>query len=111
MVEGNLARVTPREMAQAADAGDEAVREEIIRAAEYIGIGLANTVVILHPDIIVLGGSVAKLGPLLFDTVRQTVQERTGMFPSDNVQIVESVLDVRAGLLGGIALAMSQGVL
>lgn len=110
MVEGNLARVTPREMVQAAEAGDEAVREEIIRAAEYIGIGLANTVVVLHPDIIVLGGSVAKLGPLLFDTVRQTIQERTGMFPSDNVQIVESALDVRAGLLGGIALAMSQGI-
>ena len=109
IVQGDLARVTPREMAQAAGAGDETVRAEIVRAAEYIGIGLTNTVVVLHPDLIVLGGSVAKIGPLLFDTVRQTIRERAGMFPADNVQVVESALGVRAGLLGGIALAMAQG--
>jgi glucokinase len=97
-------------MAQAAEAGDEAVREELVRAAEYVGIGVANVVVVLHPELVVLGGSVAQIGPLLFDTVRQTVRQRIGMFPADKVQIVESALEARAGLLGGIALAMTQGL-
>jgi glucokinase len=110
IVEGDPARVTPKEMAQAAEAGDEAVREELVRAAEYVGIGVANVVVVLHPELVVLGGSVAQIGPLLFDTVRQTVRQRIGMFPADKVQIVESALEARAGLLGGIALAMTQGL-
>ncbi len=110
LVEGNPARVTPREMALAAEAGDEAVREELIRAAQYIGIGVANVMVTLHPEMVVLGGNVAGIGALLFDTVRQTVRERVGMFPTDDVAIVESALGNRAGLLGGIALAAAQGM-
>ena len=111
IVQGDHARVTPKEMAQAAEGGDEAVREELIRAAEYVGIGVSNMVITLHPDLVVLTGSVAQIGPTLFDTVRRVVKERVGMFPPDNVQIVDSALGVRAGLLGGIALAMSQGFL
>ncbi len=109
LVDGDPGRVTPREMARAAADGDEAVREELIRAAQYIGIGVANVVVTLHPEMVVLGGNVAGIGALLFDTVRQTVRERVGMFPTDGVAIVESALGNRAGLLGGIALAVAQG--
>ena len=106
IVEGDVSRITPREMAQAAEAGDDAVRDALVRAAGYLGIGIANVVVTLHPDLIVLGGSVAQIGPLLFDTVRATVQRRVGMFPPDNVRIEPSRLGNQAGLLGGIALAM-----
>lgn len=111
IVGNDPARITPKEMTQAAEAGDETVREELIRAAEYVGIGIANVVTILHPDLVVLGGSVAQLGRLLFDTVAQTVRQRVGMFPPDDVKIVESALGTRGGLLGGIALAMKQGLL
>jgi len=106
---GDAGRVTPAEMARAAEAGDDAVREELIRAAEYIGIGVANVVLVLHPELVVLGGSVAGIGPLLFDTVRRTLRERVGMFPPDAVEVVESALGNRAGVLGGIALAAAQG--
>jgi glucokinase len=82
------------------------VRDALVRAAEYLGIGVANVVVTLHPDLVVLGGSVAQIGPLLFDTVRATVQRRVGMFPPDNVRIEPSRLGNQAGLLGGIALAI-----
>jgi len=111
LVGGDPGRVTPREMAQAADAGDEAVREELVRAAQYLGIGVANVVTVLHPDIVVLGGGVAAIGPLLFDTVRATVRERVCMFPTDDVRIEPSLLGDIAGILGGIALAMLGGVL
>jgi glucokinase len=78
----------------------------ITKAASYLGIGVANVVTILHPDLIVLGGSVAQLGELLFNTVRKTVRQRVGMFPTDDVQILPSSLGANAGMLGGIALAM-----
>ena len=109
IVDGDPARVTPREMAQAADAGDEAVREALVRAAETIGIGVANVVSVLHPEMVVLGGSVAGIGTLLFETVRQVVRRRVGMFPTEGVQIEPSLLGDQAGAWGGIALAARGG--
>ena len=111
LVDGDPAAITPKEMAQAAEAGDEAVREALVRAAEYLGIGVANVVTALHPDLVVLGGGVAEIGPLLFDTVRETVRQRVRMFPTDDVRIERSLLGAKAGTLGGIALAMKRGLI
>ena len=60
---------------------------------------------------IVLGGGVAGLGDLLFDTVRQVVKERVGMFPTDDIRIEPSLLGNQAGPLGGVALAARAGLL
>lgn len=109
LVRGDPGAVTPREMALAAAAGDAAVAEALVRAAEYIGIGVANVVIVLHPDLVVLGGGVAEIGPLLFDTVRETVRRRVGMFPVDDLRIEKSLLGDKAGALGGIALAVKRG--
>jgi glucokinase len=111
LVRGEASAVTPKEMAAAAEAGDLAIQEAIVRAAGYLGIAVANVVTILHPDLVVLGGGVAAIGPLLFDTVRRTVRERVRMFPTDDVEIKPSLLGEQAGALGGIALAMRGGLL
>jgi glucokinase len=111
LVRGEASAVTPKEMAAAAEAGDLAIQEAIVRAAGYLGIAVANVVTILHPDLVVLGGGVAAIGPLLFDTVRRTVRERVRMFPTDDVEIKPSLLGEQAGALGGIALAMQGGLL
>jgi glucokinase len=105
MVAGDAGAVTPKVMGAAAKAGDTAVREAILRTATWLGIGIANAVTALHPDLVVLGGSVAALGDLLLEPVREAVKERVRMFPVQDVCIEHSVLEDKAGLLGGIALA------
>jgi glucokinase len=110
IVAGDPGGVTPKEMTLAAEAGDTEVREALIRAARYVGIGVANVVTILHPDLVVLGGGVAEIGDLLFDTVREVVRNRVGMFPTGGVRIERSQLGADAGMLGGIALAVQQGL-
>lgn len=109
-VEGRLDRVTPKEMAAAAQDGDAAVREAIERAAGYLGIGVANVVSVLHPDLVVIGGGVAEMGGLLLDTVREVMRRRVGMFPTDGVHIERSQLGAKAGVLGAVALAVRGGV-
>jgi glucokinase len=104
------AKVTTKTMAQAAEAGDQDVRDAIVRAATYLGIGIASVVVTLHPDLIVLGGGAAGIGPLLFDTVRATLRDRVRMFPTDDIRILPSKLGPMAGTLGGIALAKKGGM-
>jgi glucokinase len=105
LTDGNADRITPRTMADAAAAGDVLVREVMVRAAGFLGIGVANIVTALHPDLIVLGGGVAGIGPLLFDEVRRVVADRVRMFPTDGVRIEPSALGEAAGLLGAVALA------
>lgn len=108
---GTLDRVTPREMAAAAEAGEEPVRQAILRAAEYLGIGIANLVTALHPELVVLGGGVAAMGELLLAPVRAAVLERVRMFPAQTVRIERSLLEDRAGVYGAIALAARGGAL
>jgi glucokinase len=110
LVEGHPERVNPAVMAQAAAMGDERVRSVLVQAAEYLGIAVANAILMVHPHLVVLGGSVAEIGPLLFDTVRATVAWRVGMFSAADIAIVPSLLGSRAGMLGGIALAAGMGI-
>ena len=110
MVAGDPSRVTPREMALAAEAGDEAVHRALVRAARYVGIAVANVIVMLHPDLVILGGSVAQIGSLLFDTVQEVVTHRVKVFPVETVRIEPSSLGAKATLWGGIALAKQGGL-
>lgn len=103
LVSGSVANVTPREMLAS---GDESTREAITRAAEYLGIAIANVVTILHPELIVLGGGVAELGDALLVPIRDVVRQRVGMFPTDEVRVEKSQLGDRAGILGAIAVAV-----
>jgi glucokinase len=109
LVGGRCEYVTPREMKEAAEAGDHAVKMALTRAASYLGIAVSNVIVTLHPELVVLGGGVSALGSILIDTVKATVRERVTMFPVETVRIEQSVLGERAGLYGAIALAMHCG--
>jgi len=111
LTRGDASAVTTQTMAQAAGQGDERVREAIVRAAEYLGIGISSVITALHPDLIVIGGGAAGIGDLIFETVRKTVRERVKMFPPDDIRIEPSLLGDKAGMLGGIALAMKGGLL
>jgi hypothetical protein len=51
---------------------------------------------------------VAGVGPLLIETVRREVRERVRLFPAEKVRIESSALDDKAGLWGGIALAIAR---
>lgn len=106
---GSADRVTTKEMGMAAHAGEESVRQAICRAGGYLGIGIANLVTALHPELVVLGGGVAALGALLLEPVRAAVRERVRMFPVDGVQIDCSTLEDKAGLYGAVALAIAAG--
>ncbi len=108
IVSGNIAAITPRELGLAALAGDHAVRDAIAQAGRWLGIGIANVINVLHPELVVLGGSVAALDELLLEPVRAEINVRVRMFPVDDVRIERSSLGDKAGLLGGIALAAAE---
>lgn len=105
LVDGDITRISPREMAEAARDGDHEVRAAIERAADFLGLAVANVITVLHPDLVVIGGGVARMGDLLFDRVREIVRQDVRMFPADGVRIEGSALEDRAGVMGALALA------
>ena len=106
IVDGDTSQVSPRTIAEAADAGDVGARRVIERASAFLAVAVANVVTILHPELIVLAGGVAEMGELLLAPVRRGVRERVRMFPIDDVRIERSQLGDDAGVRGAVALAI-----
>jgi len=105
-VDGEAGRVTVREIVEAARQGDTGAREAIDRAATYVGVGVANIVTALHPELIVVAGGVAEAGEMFLEPIRRSLRDRVRMFPSDGVRIERSLLGASVGVLGAIALAI-----
>jgi glucokinase len=106
---GDPRGVTTEAMGEAARRGDAAVGEALARAAGYLAIGVANVVVTLHPELVVIGGGVSGLGDLLLVPLREEVARRVRMIPATSVRIERSAVGDHAGLLGALALAARRG--
>ena len=76
------------------------------RAGEYLGIAVANFLVAFDPSIIIFGGGVSQVGPLLFDSFQTSLRKRV-FYPRylENLKIEMAALGDDAGLLGARALA------
>jgi glucokinase len=70
----------------------------------YLGIGLANLINILNPEMIVIGGGVANAWDLFESDVWQQVNEHAFPLPAARVKIVPAECNDDAGLLGAARL-------
>nr|WP_306437528.1 ROK family protein [Saccharibacillus sp. O23] len=60
------------DLTEALTADDPLVKEQFAEAAAYLGIGLANLINVLHPDIVVLGGPLIEAHPLVLEIAEAT---------------------------------------
>jgi glucokinase len=104
---GDAGKVTAREVGEAACGGDALALAVVQRTAYIIGLGFVNVLHLFNPVLIVVGGSVALMGDVLLDPVRETV-ERYAMKPYRGVPIVPAQLGDDCGLLGAAALAWKE---
>lgn len=95
-------------VAEAASGGDAEAVNLIALAARFLGIGVANVINLLNPDIIVLGGGVMEIGEPMWREIRQEVRRRAFGTLADRTQIVPAGLGQRAGVLGAVALALQE---
>jgi glucokinase len=100
MCEGDLNRITPELIYQAAFAGDAVAREIYEQAGRAIGYGIANVVIALTPRHVIIGGGVAAAGDLILEPIRRTVRERVKVSDTDAIEIVPAELGNNAGLIG-----------
>ena len=98
--------LTAQIIADAAIHGDALAISAYQRAGEYLGIAVANFLHSFDPSIVVFGGGVSQVGPLLFDTFHASLKRRV-FHPRylENLKIEKAALGDDAGLLGALALA------
>jgi glucokinase len=101
-------QVNARTVALAAEAGIPLARAIIQHTAEALGVGFVNIIHIFNPDMIIVGGGVTQMGPMLMEPALRIVQERAMKAPREAVQIVQAQLGTNVGLIGAGALVYSQ---
>ncbi len=71
----NVAVVDGKAVGEAAASGDAFALSVVEQAGRWLGLGLVNLVHLFNPQVIVIGGSVVKLGDLIFAPARQVLAE------------------------------------
>jgi glucokinase len=110
MVGGKIESITTDKIGDAAQNGDLLALDVLSRAGKYLGVGMANLVNIFNPDMIILGGGMAKMGDLFLDPAKRVVAEKAFPISAQAVRIVTAQLGDEAGVYGAAALAFEQGV-
>ena len=108
MVDNKIQSITAKEVSKAAQEGDALAKKVVYKAANYLGIGIASVINIFNPDIIIIGGSVSKMGGLLFEPVKQQVFKQAFRLPAQIADIKPSKLGDDVSLIGAALFAQSR---
>jgi len=91
---------TVEEAIARARAGDAAAVAGLERVARYLGVGIANMITVVTPELVVLGGGVAGSADLLLDTIRDEVRRHVFTTSLEGIEIVPAELGIWAGAIG-----------
>ncbi|GAB4353607.1 MAG: ROK family protein [Candidatus Abyssubacteria bacterium] len=100
--------LTARDVAAVARRGDQTAKRILLDAAYYLGLGITSAIHLLNPQIIIIGGGLSKMGPMLFEPVRTTVKERAQTHLAYFVSIVPAALGANVGLYGALSVALDR---
>lgn len=91
-------------VAEAANEGDSVALETFKYTGKMLGEALANVASVTAPEAIFLFGGLAKAGDLLFDPVKEAMDENMLFLYKDKVKLLPSQLGDDAAILGAAAL-------
>jgi glucokinase len=98
-----------KELADAATAGVPVALAAFRRGATALAAMIASVAAVCDLDLVVIGGGVAKAGPLLFDPLREALRRHARLDYLRNLRVVPATLGSDAGLIGATALIAEAG--
>ena len=102
---GDESKITAKMISEAYDAGDPLAIQVMKETGTILGLGLANAINLLNPQLVIVGGGMAAAGDRLLNTVRETIARRALPLSAQVCQVVTAKLGDRAGALGAAAYA------
>lgn len=97
--------LTAEKVYEAGQKGDELALDVFRRCGKYLGIGLANLMSVIDPQIIVISGGVVNGWDLFAPQMYKEVSERAFRATAQEVKIARAKCGDNAGLLGAARLA------
>jgi Transcriptional regulator/sugar kinase len=110
LVNGDLSKIDARVVSSAAQQGDGLARELVSRLSYYLGVGLVNLVNIFNPELILIGGGVAKMGDMLLQPAINIVRKKAFRASANAVEIKPALLVDDSGVLGAVAFVLEHSV-
>ena len=86
--------------------GDPAAIDALAVIGRWLGVGIANLVNMLNPEVVVIGGGVIAAGELLLEPARAVVAERALSPSKEHARIVPARFGAESGMLGAATLAL-----
>lgn len=105
---GDPSGITAQTVFECAAAGD-ALADELVRdTARYLGVGIANMLNIMNPEVVVICGGVTQAGDHLFVPLRREVARRAFKPAVEACRIVPGALPGTAGVVGAARAWLDQ---
>jgi glucokinase-like ROK family protein len=97
-----------RMIEKAALNGDKLAVQIVQEAAQYLGVAITSIVNLFNPSMIIIGGSLSRVGDLLLEPIREKVKS-TNLVPSISpTDISISKLGTQATAIGAATLALEE---
>lgn len=93
---------------EAAEHGHPEARELLDEAARYLGMGVANLIDTLNPEMVVLGGGLFQQGEYLLSAVTREFPRWSQPIAAERTRLVRSQLLEDAGLFGAARIAWDR---
>jgi glucokinase len=103
-----IGATSAEEVVAAARSGNAIATMAVQESARYVGLGVANIVSILNPQMIVLGGGLMQAADLFLDTVKHVMADWAQPIAAQQVRIEITSLGEDAGLFGAARLALAK---
>jgi glucokinase len=102
--------LTGADVVHAARLGDPGAYEALTQMASSLGVGLANLLNLLDPDVVVIGGGFGSdAGELLLAPAERVARERALEPAASHARFLVAELGEDAGMLGAAMLALAGG--
>ena len=105
-IAGNLQLIKAEDICSEADKGDALSLRIVSRAAEYMGISLANLVNLFNPEVIIMGGSIPMASHRYIEIATAVMKQRAMGSLAEVTRITRAVFSEFGGAMGAAHFAL-----
>ncbi|MFH1784636.1 MAG: ROK family protein [bacterium] len=100
MTYNDTSKITAKMITDAAEKGDALASAIIEETAKFLGVGIANLINLLNPEMVIISGGVAQAGNLILTPTIGTARQYSLKYAFDTVKIVTGKFKDEAGIIG-----------
>lgn len=106
LVDGDLSKIEPLIISEAAESGDPTATEILEEAGQLLGYALASILNVLDLRVVVIGGGVSAVPRFVFKAIENSLRSRVLTPHKKGIRVVRAELGNEAGMIGAASLVM-----